>query len=1717
MKTILGEYLARIWRDKRRRKIAAAVLMVLSVMVAMGVVWQLRLTGETQTEDASLLASPEYQLQIEDTIFLIDCLPEVSQIETTIGQFQTAQDEPGLEAYCAKAYSQVKSAFDMYNGLTQEQQSSVTNAQRLEEYTQILEILKDYANLPDYSASSGQISAGATLAEGAALPEGASFALEELDVTGDAYAQAQEKVTEYLGSHQENQLLSMTVVDMHFSNSMGEHIQANGTTQVTLTFETPIFTGEGAVYALHLAESGVEDVTREVIRDDTGVTAIILETGSFSDFSLVQVASETDEFGDVLDSDVAYLTNLKLCTDTAASPHVSGYEIRTGTAEWDENDDAGNDSSELNQYLRTFDVATYNFTFTTNVRSGTAYSYYVTGELYFEFIIQGDADRVQFETGSMGWLDAKVATYNITEQVVDGVTCQVLQGHYTMQPENGETHAIGATQRRHDLVIRSLAGCNGETISPIITMWLEGNVIGADEAGTGPMDYSAFGTADFTGGVIYGLNTACPNHKMTEYTVEAQSLNCADVENASLIISAAPRYNIALVNGDAAKYQVVGTYDFSDGNDKAFNTSVGSIYGRMAAYGITIQIRGKTGQGLRGVELPASTGNITFELSLKSQFHYTDEDLTSHTVDVTDTYTPQVWTCAQNTHNNSSNETIHDPWGRSLDLFNLRYLANVPFNDIGLFSSSIYDSYNYRSCYDGGYWNMTYDETTGKYTVTIDTYTLNTDYMPPHSKSDGTELTHTYYDPETVNAYWEVDEYVFSAGQLYVVQPINRDIDGVETRVTTEYGEGTFYTTLSDSSLTMTTKSGEEVTVTQPVTTDDNRRQELAVVKPGHYEQVLYYLKGAEDNTFQGWNNALTDGCYSNGKDWAVQGQYITLESHVIAYGESTETPVGFDVLMKFDDQFFEPNTSVANCVYYGNPMGSEYQEGKFKQSYYKYLWAAKPDKTGWDHGDLAPNESGYDTEMINAVPEDLIYFESMSALTKAGYTCVGCLFQYRGLMYETASYPIIGLTGKIKETAQSNMVYMITPYSRIWTRGDLIEASGLSTEAVLEMSFEEIHDLAAKTIPYIRGNYTWSEILAAYQAGTPVYDNYPYATWVNGPINDGDGGMSEHHDRILAYEKAYYDADGTCHDNFGGSHWGDSCLVMGQRTTVTVEPQQSVNGSTKVVYDLDTNQTVVDYSVYPVVVTNLEESTKEKTYTVVVTLPAGLNYLQNSSIYNGTYYDQISDVGGVQGNWKIWGDSHWGSFIDGGVKSGYKPDDETPHTLGLNIYANDDGTTTLVYEITTVLPYTYPIRFSAVIDSDEMENGQQLTVTATATSTEEMYLAINETNENIDTTTISVNKSGATSMYKLADQTVVDAGEGMGFTMHIHNSGDQAMNLLAVDSLPYVGTGSGEDSIGDGVSSFSGSLCVTEFSVTNYADLDMTQYQFYYTANAEMKGKRATDLDYTTFPNESQEWVELELVDGVAQLPDSFEPYLIAVYGTLNAGVTLNMHITLYLPDGTGGDLVQNVLSRGSMVTSAQCGIVSRTLEGKTWIDLNHNGLQEAEETLQSGIKVELVDANDNVVASTTTGSSVNCTTGTQSTTTAGNYRFTNVPKGTYSIRFSSGTFDLSCYYGSPVNAGSSDYVDSDASAYYSQEGNSLGYLQYSLITQVTMPEASSLTYASYTVSNMDAGFYSWGVVLPATGGTGTSPYIVGGLKLMSLSLLIYIVLRRRRRKGAR
>lgn len=1605
--------------------------------------------GETEGK----AMSEEEQQQAADVVSIIEGLPPVSEIEAEFDRL--AEDTDALAAYREKIISAVQDAFDSYHALTEEQKTAVTNAAKLTDYAYLLEAQPEE---PDYTASSENVSAVAKL-DGFTMPDGTSFVVDAIDSKSEAYLNAKEELTTYL-TEQQGKLNNFTLLDLHFDDAKGNKIEPSGSVTVTLTFANPILPGDGTIHALHFAKGGIEDVTGQVERSDAGVSSITFQMDSFSTVAIASVAE--DEVGEVLDGDYAYLSDVQMVEDSTTASKVA---IRTGTAPFDTDSNAGNDSGDLDNVLRTFDTATYTVKFTSRVRENAPHRFYKHGKLYFEFILQGSKEEVQFDTSSMGWIKAKNAICAPqTEEEIGGKTYQVLRGYFDWYPDPDKIQAIGEAEQSLGVVVRALALNNGDTLQPQFTFFLDHNDVG--------VDYSNWGKAEYNGGVVTGNGKHCsahPNHASEPHgpgDYEQQT-----VTPPAITISAAPSYNLYIHPNPTTT--AVGTWDFSTNlNGKAVNTNAGTVYGRLGLYGVAVQITGKltsTGyRDMRGVEMPKNGEKITFKLSVSSSYKPIDGTGDKET---TDTYTPLIWSVERNQSWYPQNGDRAIPAGTTAGAGGIPFAYTPKSGHTGV-----------DLCYQAGDWTAQ-DGDNGAITVSIEGWKYSTDVTKIPYTYNGSGGAYVYFNPNTVKNYWEIPIINISAGEVWVVQPFENK-EG--TLAVDEFGPGTFKTVLKDFSLMMTTQSGqtlEEVAdnSNQSNQGEDEKSMDYPLTKSGSISANIYYADPEES----GYGHPLTDGCLYTGRDWILQGNTLRIRhqiSHDSAEGEATG--VAYDQLIKWDDELFQPEQID------GNGGGSA------------TLWAAKPDQSGWRDDD----------ELKQATPDDLIFFDTLQELEDKGYTCVGVLVEYRGLASTGINHLAVVVDGKAKMTAQDGSVYMISMYDRMWNRKDLSVATGKPLDEILQLDGKSISQLVQKAIPSRKGNNSLR-----------YAKDYAKASWVNG----GHDGKSQNTQGILNFEKASYTPDGQFVSGTGGFSWGDSCLVVGYQTGIDVAVAQRATNETgqpieKVNYDMDTAQRVVDYVVAPKIVRTAGESITEgqkfkTTVTAQVTLPKNLTYIEGSS-YIGGEYQQTAE--GKQGTVDT---GNGGAHLTDGGSVTYTDKKGNPVKVRLEIQKNASGETVLTYVMEGVvltedaIQLLDEIHLSCTIgkagdEANDVKNNDALNVSATIKSTEDCRREFAIFNGNKDECSILISKNSAVNLSKFADTPVVELNEDMGFTMNVGNSSQTAMDVIAVDSLPYEG---------DGVSSFTGPCKVTEFSVLNAGtgdgQVDLSDFKFYYTTREDYRGKESKDYTAADFVL-SKGWMPIIGIKNGSPWSSDKNVVAIAAVGSLAGGKSLKLHITLSLEEGKAGDYAVNKITNANLSSSARCRIVSRSLEGLTWIDENHDGIQNNQEKKQSGVNVTLLKLNETTkqyeeLKTIETGKQIDVLNRTaEEDYEEGRYLFKNLLPGTYQVKFTSGDgFQLQYYYASPVNVGD-DTLDSDGVPTYGKNSN----LEQTLIENIVMPPAKELTYGTHHVEHMDSGFYGWGTTLPETGGTGTFPYIFSGLALMGAAALVYSH-KHRKRKEAR
>ena len=137
-------------------------------------------------------------------------------------------------------------------------------------------------------------------------------------------------------------------------------------------------------------------------------------------------------------------------------------QTKTGTGPFDANNDPGNDSSEDNNVVRSFDQVTWTVENTMILNSNEVTSY-SGGKIYFEATLPDvfTSETVKWDLDSMAWIE----NVNVSS---NGLT---LTGYYQMGTEN-----ITVPGKQTLVFVAKILGAKNETeFQPTIKLWLNGN------------------------------------------------------------------------------------------------------------------------------------------------------------------------------------------------------------------------------------------------------------------------------------------------------------------------------------------------------------------------------------------------------------------------------------------------------------------------------------------------------------------------------------------------------------------------------------------------------------------------------------------------------------------------------------------------------------------------------------------------------------------------------------------------------------------------------------------------------------------------------------------------------------------------------------------------------------------------------------------------------------------------------------------------------------------------------------------------------------------------------------------------------------------------------------------------------------------------------------------------------------------------------------------
>lgn len=1315
------------------------------------------------------------------------------------------------------------------------------------------------------------------------------------------------------------------------------------------------------------------------------------------------MVAEAGDVAAVLERDEAYITRAGMA-DRIDGETKTESAIVTGSAPFDNNDDAGNDSSATNKVVRTYDIVSYKTMFYTGMHPNAEYpAGYKRGRLYFQYYLPVSKEQAQFEPDTMMWPDTKESCYYEIDEIKDGngkVTGQVMRGSFILTPTDENPAAIGASYQELGVVIRVYKMHNGDTLQPRFTYWLEGNDVGGDKFFEDRTETWVNDDSDGDG-KEYAVRipsrelvdptgttkTTCHHHKgVQEYQT---------IVPDKVTVSAAPRFNIQVLEGSNEQNQLLGTFDFNTGKEGAANKGKGDVYGRLGAFGVNLQIVGKSPDlGLRGVELPDENTPIEFDLAVSSVFRVGETDHSNIPQ-------PLFWSVDENLWKGGENSD-----GRRFS----NKEGNVTTSDsaagAGPHNKEQPGERSYNRCKNGGVWSYKKNED-GTLHVTVTGFEADLTHLP-YACNGSSTTQYDYYDPEILGTgnvsgsneikknYWNVQNAYFSSGEVWAVQPFMANGGTGGESIAQTHGNGSFTIILEAKNLKMKSKKGEVVTWETNI--DDNKKtQGLSLLKPGGIDNTIYYQK------FNGeWNDPLTPGAFYNGSDWAVTGQQIQLEE--VIWNDAAEgmyTSVAYDQLIKFDDQFLEPENMWGN---------SSFAPGVTTGGTKRQLWGAKPDKTGWNHQGKMPDEDGYDEEMMEATADDLIFYKELKDLRADGYVPVAALVENRGVVTTGMNHLHMHVQGRVKASAKPGHVYMLTHNSVAWNKNDVADAvikdMGLTCTRE-EVTNEQYNKWLTENFPTRETNhganikYPDQTPGTVWAPGTKYHGNsyggtdkrdYPAtAYWM--ATAQGEREREPADSNIGTYKKVRYVNNQYGDDPAAGDHWGDSCLVMSYKSAINTQvAQKSNNGSMKQKFDLSMNQRYADFVLYPSIVRETftpstgddSKDLKIKTNVVIqAELPTEkaktdekgniiyvdgkpvmepyfpLNYISGSSCWGGVYNETKNEQGTITGGIQTEPVIEYKERGDG-VLVPYK----LTWTLNNVEFSAVDST--------TLDPIYFTCEIGVAGNEDlDVKDGDSMAVTATIETTEDIRQKASA-NGNLSTVGISVLKDSSISLSQVADQIAVDQREPIGFTMNVgNNSVNDIANCYIVNGLPFNGDHSG--------SSFAGPVQVTEFSYGSEDALEEIHdnFQLYYTTNEKYRGVYSEYFKENPINlAEDKDWIKLEFREKAASdnsksvnyvatnLPEPSNDEMeggnivaVVAYGTLPGGKTLKMHVTVNLPNGKQGDYVVNHLTRDQyMRAHAHSYIVSRQLEGLVWWDANQNGIQDYGENTLDDVAVALM-----------------------------------------------------------------------------------------------------------------------------------------------------------------
>lgn len=1312
-----------------------------------------------------------------------------------------------------------------------------------------------------------------------------------------------------------------------------------------------------------------------------------------------------------------------LTTDSAYVDEISVTEIVDGTKDWDADNNPGNDSGPDNKIVRTFDTVTY--TFSVRMASYNNTDRYGEARIRLEFVLPLAEKEAVFDKSAMGWMDdtpGYAPVLEIENRIINSktISCQVLTCYKHLLPSDGNQSVIpGAFQNTVTINVKSTT--NGKQIAPEFSACME------------------HGKWDGT----------CPDHRKEEKrTVTADTVT----------VSAAPKYNIQI--GGTSSY--MDTFDFNTGIDAAPNKGKGEIAGRIFKLGVTLQVyNDNPAKHFKGIELPDGS-DITFQLKLTSK--YSGATVEASNIDVTDTYTPLLWSADANSwtndgDTNADGRVLKDPWGGCVSDY-----APWTGHDNPAYSDD-------KTCLDGGLWSAVQNGDT--VTVTVKNYKVDVDSIPTKNGS-GAEVK--YGEDLGIGC--------FSSGEFWIVQPFNKNNStntSTSYDIVNQYGQGAFTTSVDAINMTAKSLGGTEfkdpegTNGAQIKKNDDSWAFSLVLVLKGQIQNRVAYRSSGYyiDPNHQGvgtWRSY-------DGKDFAYPGTELYIHSgfHYSTDNNDDETMLYGTNLVRFDPTVFEITgepTIIKDHVNYED----------WKEMECEVYYVTRNNGENWsDEWNLL-----HSTEENNQ--EWLKYWDSPEAIPN-GWLCIGVLYCFKGPARQDSSeaaYFAADLPVRIRDTATIGNAYATVSTSRVWTK----------------KMFED----AEKTLADLP---TWTSLEPSSSSPLVLYfpeGHYASANYFNAPENE-------------QYKKEVYHADGsesTPH-NSDWDMWGDTLLIIGYETKITKSLLQETNAGTKTTFNLDSNQRIVDFKLQPsTFYSNGEQINIQNGTTVYVvdTLPKYMTYIQGSA-YIGGEYAQTSSNGGTQGT------------VTGGVLTDPEVtvNEDGTHTLkwALENITVGEAMGAIYYSAAIGDRYNskndIPVGTQGLLNkvriyakedmrSPSAENGKYAEASVTAIRgraysfgkyTEQGLI---EQNGSIDYKVYYDNNSGGiiTNMILLDAMPFNGVNESQfngSYTvsswkldlekcnyknnLELHYTMDSQYKGIRAVTMQEIAAWQKADIADDGtVTDMNGTQPVA-WVITGILDAGKS-----INVNMQISLKPDPSLDSdknNIFVNTLSNWT-----DGKFLTTETTNP---TVKRTIE-GLTWRD----FNADGVQNEESGQNLS-GVTVSLWKLKEGCNPTNEESYEPYCYPGT-ESPITVETGKQISVISPVGTAAADYVPG----------------RYKFTDLPPGSFAVKFEDGsTQKISNLIASPANRGEDDTLDSDGIALYEKDHSAL---IHTFILNIDMPAANDIQNPIYASNYNDSGFYNRGIELPNAGASGTALFTVTGAVLFTTAAILLIYNRRSYSKRA-